>query len=289
MRTVSAALAVALFSSVAIAATTDELMLSGKQALRRGDAEKAAEIFEQVATSAPKHADAQYWLGSSYGTLAQKASLFKQASLAKKTKNAFERAVQLDPNHVEARFGLLDYYSIAPGIMGGDMEKAFAQAAEIRKRDALAGHRAYARLYGRQKKPDLVRKEFAAMVAEQPNSAKARYFYAGYLLNEKNYKAALDEIEAALRIDPTYMPSYYRLGQLAGVAGTNFGRGEEALKKYIAYQPAEDEPPHGRAWYWLGTIYEKEGRKADAKQSYQTALRLMPGAKDISDALKRVS
>ena len=270
-------------------ASHQELFNSGRQAYRQGNFDKAASLLEEAVQQQPNNADYHFWLGSTYGAQAQRASLFKQPGLAKKTKAEFERAVQVDPNHLDARFGLLDYYSIAPGIMGGDMDKAVEQANEIKKRDSLAGHRALSRIYMRQKKPDLARKEFATAVAEQPNSGKARFFYSGFLAGEKNYKGALDEIEVALRVDPAYMPTYYRLGQLSAMAGTNFGRGEEALKKYLAYQPAEDEPQHARAWYWLGTIYEKEGRKADAKQSFQTALRLQPGVKDYQEALKRVS
>jgi len=289
MRALTAATALFLMTTAAVAATPDALINSGRQALRQGEFEKAAGLFEQAVEQQPNNGDYHFWLGSAYGSLARSSSLFKQAGLARKTKVEFERAVQLDPNHLEARFALIDYYSIAPGFMGGDMKKALEQAAEIRKRDTLAGHRAFARVYGRQQKPDLLRKELVAMVAEQPSSPKARFFYAGYHLSEKNYKGALDEIETALRLDPNYMPTYFRLGQLAGIAGTNFGRGEEALKKYIAYQPTDEEPPVARAWYWLGTIYEKEGRKAEAKQSYQTALRLQPGVKDVTEALKRVS
>lgn len=284
MRTLIAAL-----SLILIAATPDALSTAGRQALRQGDSEKAAALLEQAVSQQPNNADYHFWLGSAYGTEARKASLFKQPGLAKKTKNEFERAVQLDPDHLEARFGLLDYYSVAPGFMGGDMDKAVEQATEIRKRDSLAGHRAFARIYSRQKKPDQARKEYVDAVAEQPNSAKPRVFYAAFLMNEKNYKGALDEIETALRVDPGYMPTYFRLGQLSALAGTNFGRGEEALKKYLAHQPTEEEPSVARAWYWLGTIYEKEGRKAEAKQSYQTALRLQPGVKDVTEALRRVS
>ena len=265
------------------------LFNSGRDAYRQGNFDKAAEQLEQAVKQEPNNADYHFWLGVTYGAQAQKASIFKAPGLAKKTRAEFERAVQLDPNHIEARLALLDYYSIAPGIMGGDMDKAVEQANEIKKRDSLEGHRAFARLYTRQKKPDLARKEWVAAVNEQPNSAKARFFYSGYLMNEKNYKNALEEVDAGLRADPNYMPTYYRLGQLSALSGANFGRGEQALKKYLAYQPAEDEPQHARAWYWLGTIYEKEGRKAEAKQSFQTALKLQPGVKDFQEALKRVS
>lgn len=271
------------------AATSDQLFTAGKLALMQNDADKAAALFEQAVKARPDDSSYHLWLGRAYGRQAQKASIFRQAGLAKQTKSEFERAVQLDPNNLDGRLELINYYIIAPGIMGGSTEKAMEQAQEIRKRDALTGHRAFARIYARDKKPDLARKEYYDAVREQPNSPKAHYFFAGYLINEKNWKQALEELDAAIRIDPSYMPAYYRLGALTVQSVSNFARGEESLKKYLAYKPAEDEPSLSGAWYWLGQIYEKQGRKAEAKQSYATSLKLAPGVKDVVAALKRVS
>ena len=262
----------------------------GRAALESNNAESAASHFETAVAQAPRNAEYQLWLGRAYGTQAQAANPFKQMSLARKTRSAFEKAVELDPNLLEARFALIDYYLIAPGFMGGDEEKAVAQSQEIRKRDALGGHRAFARIYMRQKKVDLARKEYVDGVREQPNSAQAHYQYGLFLFgNDKNYKVATDEMETAIRLDPAFMPAYFRLGQLAAQWGVNFTRGEEALRRYLQHKPGPDEPPHNRTWYWLGTIQEKQGKKGEARQSFQTSLRLAPKAKEVAEALKRVS
>ena len=283
------ALLICVAAVPAMAATPDVLYQSGRQAMARADYEKAVEFFEQAIAQRPNHSASHYQLGGAYGQLAQKASVFKQPGLAKKAKSALERAVELDPNNIEARFGLVDYYIIAPGFMGGSEEKALAQAAEIRKRDSLAGHRAMARIYARQKKPDAARKEMVAAVREQPGSAKAHYHYAIFLLGEKNYKGAAEEFEAAIKLDQAFMPSWFRVGQTAVYAESNYARGEEALRKYLAHTPGEDEPPLARAWFWLGRIQELQGRKSDARQSYAASLKLTPGAKDVLEAAKRVS
>jgi Tfp pilus assembly protein PilF len=133
-------------------------------------------------------------------------------------------------------------------------------------------------------------KEYLDAVREQPNSAKAHQYYGQYLASaEKNYAAAFQELETAIKIDPNYMPGWYWIGRTAGTSLTNLARGEEALKKYLAYTPKEDEPPLANTHYWLGTIQEKLGRKAEAKQHYQAALKLNPNLKQASEALKRVS
>ena len=277
----------ALFALRLFAANPADLMTSGKAALDRGDYEKAEELFAKAVAADPKSAQAHYLLGAAYGEHAQNANMFSQASLAKKTKAEFEKAVELDPSHIQARFALIDYYLIAPSFMGGSAEKAQAQVEEIRKRDALDGHRAQARVYSRQKKTDLARKEFVDAVREQPNSAKAHYFLGGFLINtDKNWAGAQHELDMAIKLDPAYMPPYFRIGQLAARSESNYARGEESLRKYLAYKPGENEPNLASAWYWLGQMQQKQGKKAEAKQSYTNALKLAPESKEIKEALK---
>ena len=287
-----AAIAVLSFAVSLSAATPDELFAAGKAALAQNDPDKAAPLFEQLVQLKPNSAEYHFWLGRAYGAQASKASMFSAAGLASKVQGEFERAVQLDPNFIDGRFALIEYYMQAPGFMGGSEEKALQQAAEVKKRDALQGHRAYAIVYTRQKKPELARKEYDAAVREQPNSPKAHQLLGIYLmLTEKNYQQAAGEFETAVKLDPKFMPGWFQIGHVAALAENNYAHGEEALRKYLAYTPNEKEgdPSLARAWYWLGQIYEKQGRKAEAKKMYETSLKLLPNAKDVTEALKRVS
>jgi tetratricopeptide (TPR) repeat protein len=290
MRVTALLLLLCLFlPTSAFAATAAEHVTAGNAALDRNDAEKAVSLFEKAIALEPKNAKYHFLLGSAYGEMALKASVFGQASLAKKTKAAFERAVELDPNYTDARFALIQYYLVAPGFMGGGDDKAVAQAAEIRKRNSLDGHRAYARIYSHQKKLDLARKEMVEAVREQPNSAKAHYYLGNIYFNEQNWAAAIHEYEFAQKLDPNFMPVLFRIGQWSAKSGKELARGEESLRKYLGHKPEDNDPPHAATWYWLGQLQEKTGKKADAKASYNNALKLAPGDKDITAALKRVS
>ena len=220
---------------------------------------------------------------------AQSSGMLKQASLAKKARTALEKSSQLDPDYLQPRNALIDFYTMAPSFMGGSEEKALQQAAEIRKRDSQQGHRAYARIYMRAKKMDLARKELVEAVREQPASPKAHQALGTFYMNEKNFPAALHEIEMALKLDPNYAVGHYRLGQYSAKAEKDYARGEAALRRYLTHKPAEDEPGIAAAWYWLGVIQEKQGKKAEAKQSFTTASKLAPHDKSIQEALKRLS
>jgi Tfp pilus assembly protein PilF len=209
--------------------------------------------------------------------------------MAGKIRAEFEKAVALDPNYIEARFALIDFYTVAPGFMGGSQEKAAQQAAEIKKRNSVEGHRAFARVYMRQKKVDLARKEYVDAVRENPTSARAHYLLGVFLMNDKNWAGSLQELETALRLDPKHMVAYLRIGQNAALSGQNFARGEESLRRYLTHTPTEQEPGHYSTWYYLGMIQEKQGKKAEAKASFLNAKKLAPQSKEIAEALKRVS
>jgi tetratricopeptide (TPR) repeat protein len=279
----------AAFAAASLSAQTP-LIDKGRAALMGNDVDVAVDTLEKAVAQSPNSPEAHFWLGSAYGTQAQRSGMFSAAMLAGKVKDQFEKAVALNPRYVDARFGLVQFYAAAPGFMGGDLDKALAQAAEIKKLDALQAHRAYSMIYSQQKKPDLAKKEILDAVREQPGSAKAHQYLGQYFAAaDKNYKAAFDEFENAIKLDATYMSAWYWIGRTAGMSGTNLPRGEEALKKYLGYTPKEGEPPIANTHYWLGMIYEKLGRKADAKQEYETSLKINPALKQSTDALKRVS
>ncbi|HSN68905.1 MAG TPA: tetratricopeptide repeat protein, partial [Thermoanaerobaculia bacterium] len=86
--------------------------------------EKAAKLFEKAAELDPKNARYRFWAGRMYGDMAQHANPIRAASLAKKVQHAFEEAVRLDPKYLDPRIGLVDFYQMAPGIMGGSEQKA---------------------------------------------------------------------------------------------------------------------------------------------------------------------
>lgn len=178
---------------------------------------------------------------------------------------------------------------MAPGIIGGSFDKAMAQAAEIKKHDPLMAHRAAAFVYTHQQKMAEARNEYLTEVREFPKSARAHIDLGVSYIIDKNYKAAGDEFELAIKVDPAYMPGYFRLGQISVFTNSNYTRGEEFLRKYLAYTPKENEPSLARAHYWLGQIFEKQGKKAEAKASFETSLKLNAAQKDVAEALKRVS
>jgi len=262
----------------------------GRAAINRGDSDAAIELLEKSIAQGPPSAEAHFQLGRAYLSKVQQLGMMSAMTYGPKAKGEFERAVTLDPKHLEARLGLVQFYAAAPAMMGGSPEKALEQAEAIKAIDGLYGHRAYSFIHSQLKEPELAKKEYLDAIREQPKSPKPHSYFGQYLVNvEKSYAAAFAEFETALRLDPSYMPAYYHLGRTAALGSGNLARGEGSLKKYLAYTPKENEPTLASAHSYLGAIYEKEGKKTEAKRSYEAALKLNPTLKDASEGLKRVS
>ena len=261
----------------------------GRVLLAAGEIEDAVEWMEKSVALEEANAEYHLWLGRAYGSQAIRASVLKQPGLARKVKKEFERASKLDPDNLEARFGLIEYYLRAPGSLGGSLEKAEEQARELRKRDALEGHRAFGRLDEHRKDFDQALREYGRAAAEFPGRAEPSYWTGALYARIKDYSKAFGVYERILESDPAQMAACYQIGRLAILSGQRLERGEECLKLYLRHDPKPDEPSLASAHYRLGLIYEKRGSRDLARREYRTALEMEPSRPEVRDALKKIS
>jgi hypothetical protein len=243
--------------------------------------------FEKAASDANATSDYYLWLGNAYGVKAQRANPVSQAMLARKTKSAFEKAVALDGNNVEARYGLLQYYMMAPGIMGGSMTKAEEQGREIKRRNLYRGGMALASLASRRKDTPAIERELKAVREAFPDSINAansllNLYMAGSRWSES--WALIDTLESGKLTAHARLP--FLIGRTAAVSGQQLARGEAALTRYLAKPAARGEPQHSAAQVRLAQILEKQGKVDAAKAAYRAALAQDAKNEDAKKGLK---
>lgn len=258
----------------------------GRIAFDKKNLDDAVDYFEEATEANNKVAAYFEYLGNTYGMIARDANVVRQGFLAPKMKAAWEKAIELDPKIIGARISLIQYYLQAPGFMGGSVDKAFETARQIVKLDPALGHRQLGIIYEHEKKIPEAEKEYLAMVA-----ADAKYqivLINFYTLQSKPDKAfaLLDQL---LQKNPDDMISAYQYGKVAAISGKQLDRGEQYLKKYLAYTPKQNEPSHAGAYLRLGMIWEKRGNKPEAKKNYQAAVKLDKSLKEAQEGLSRVS
>lgn len=142
--------------------------------LQQGRADEALDLAEEIVDFAPDDAHAHNWLGNAYGSRIGQVGMLSQAMMAPKLRDAFLRAVELDPDQHEARVSLVEFYLQAPAIAGGSLAAARVQAAELARRDPPRGHYARGRIAAYEKKPAEAAAAFAAAHAARPTHAGYR-------------------------------------------------------------------------------------------------------------------
>jgi tetratricopeptide (TPR) repeat protein len=133
------------FESYTIEYPTDAVgaFYLGRTLFEQQQYERAVEWLEKAALLDSANSQYHLWLGRAYGYSAQRASILWQFPLARKVKIHFEKSVELDPDNIDARADLAEYYLKAPRILGGGKEKAEAQGHEISKRNLEEGLRVW--------------------------------------------------------------------------------------------------------------------------------------------------
>ena len=261
----------------------------GRIFLTQEDLDTAVLWFEKAVALDAARSDNQLWLGRAYGSQALTANVFKQASLAGKVKKAFEKAVELDPNNVDARLALIDYFLQAPGIVGGSVEKAREQASEIGRLDGLRGHRASGRIAEYEKNFAAALAAYARAEKEFPGKREPFFWMTNLYSKQKEYGKAFDVMEKLLTQQPAELLACFQIGNLASQSGERLDRGEECLKLYLAREPKKTEPSLATTHLVLGRIYEKKGSRDLARREYEAALKIDPELKDAQAALKKLS
>jgi len=262
----------------------------GRIAKRRGDWAAAAESYERCTRLAPS--EALYWadLGEAYGKLAGKAGIFRQLGLARKCRAALEKAVELDPDNLDYRQGLIEYCVKAPSIAGGGSGKALAQAAEIAKRDAYAGALAAGGIQAREKNWGAAEVAFASAAKLKPAAVEPLAALGLLYVEQERFADALVQFDQAIARNPDDFAVLFQIGRVAALSGLNLAEGEAALRRYLA-QPAHlpGLPSNANAQHRLGDILARRGDTAAARTAYEEALRLDPGLKPAAEALAKLA
>jgi tetratricopeptide (TPR) repeat protein len=249
---------------------------------------EAERAFARAVAGDERNAAYHYFLGRAYGAQAQRANVLRQAGLAGKTKSAFERAVALDPDYVDARLGLMEYYLQAPGLMGGSKAKARAQVAEVRRISPYRGALVAAQVAVREKDVAGASRELDAATRQFPDSTAPYLQLVALQVQQKNPAAAWGTAERLVRARPTAPAAHYVVGRMAAETGDQLDRGAAALTRYLAGARAPEDPPAANAHWRLGAIYERQGKRDLARAEYEAAVRLNPRLTDAAAALARV-
>ncbi|HEX8563221.1 MAG TPA: tetratricopeptide repeat protein [Flavobacterium sp.] len=102
--------------------------------------EQALSYYQKLKTLRPRTAAYHYKTGGVLGMIAKESSKFKAFGMISNIRDSFEKAISLDPKHIEARWALIELYLQLPGIVGGSEKKANQYANQLMELSPVDGH-----------------------------------------------------------------------------------------------------------------------------------------------------
>jgi tetratricopeptide (TPR) repeat protein len=253
-------------------------------------AEKAVRLDGRVARYHRQLAEVQ-------GVMAQHANLFQQVRFARRFRNEIDAALELDPRDTQALRDLLEFYLLAPGVLGGDVGKAAAMAQQIAVIDEAAGFLASARIAEFRKDRAQTEAMMRRAAEVRPASYKAQIALGNYLASghgddssaEALGKAAMGldagrieaycllaeiyagrsdwvsleaTLSAAARAVPDDTAPYYHAAGLLLSENREPARAARYLRIYVAQEPEGNQPTAANAHAKLGAALRAQGQNA---------------------------
>jgi tetratricopeptide (TPR) repeat protein len=259
----------------------------GKAAHNAGKTDEAVSCFERAVALDPTSSVYYMWLGHAYSRQLSTAGFLRKPFIARRSGEAYTMAVTLDPASCDAAEARLEFLLEAPGIVGGGVDKARAEAARLATLDAYRGGMATAKIAEHEKQGPAAEKQYRSLMAEYPDRTAAPDALVTLLMNVRRFDEAFTIVDERLTRLPDETASLYNLGRLSAVSGQQLTRGEAALRRYLTLAPA-DPVRQSNAHYRLGMIEEKTGDAAAAAAEYRAAVDLYPRHEPAAAALKRI-
>ncbi len=217
----------------------EAFFLLGKMNMALREFEDASDYFEEAVELNKGSSEYHFWLGRAYGADAMESSVITKAILAPKIKKQFEIAVALDGNNIGARVALAQYYLQAPGIMGGDVDKALEQGKELLKLDEINGRTILAQVYQRKEQNNLADEQYRLLLEKYGNDKKYAGVYNAYgywLLSQEKVDEAIAAFKKQVELVPERANAYDSLGDAYKKAG-KIKLAVEQYKKALKIDP----------------------------------------------------
>ncbi len=278
-------------------------------ALQAGEADKALALLSSLAPSAAESAEAhnlrcrvlfsleQYeaanrdceqavnldrvnsnyhlWFGRTLGEMADRATFISAYNLAKRARVEFEQAAQLDPRNAEALADLGEFYSEAPGVVGGGMDKAASVAAQLDRVDPARAHELRGAIARESRDSATAEKELREAVTASAHPAFQWMRLASFYRKAKRFNEMENAVQSGFNSasrDPHAAVALFNGASVLSKANRNSALATKMLEAYLASPAATEEAPTFAAHVWLARLHAQMGDTEGARRERAAAL-----------------
>ncbi|TRX40055.1 tetratricopeptide repeat protein [Flavobacterium restrictum] len=160
--------------------------------------DKAIGYYKKLKSLKPTEANYYYKYGGALGMKATKVNKFRALGMIGEVRSSFEKAIALDPKHIEARWALIELNLQLPGIVGGSQSVALKYSDELLKLSPIDGFLSKGHINEYFKRYTDAEQQYKRAIAV--SGSKTSYqmlanLYKNKMNNPEKAKAVLDEYQ----------------------------------------------------------------------------------------------
>ncbi|MCP3981211.1 MAG: tetratricopeptide repeat protein [bacterium] len=206
-------------------------------------------------------------------------------------KKMLHRAIELDPENVDALEEEIGFLLQAPSIAGGSKSKARDRIRNLEQIDWRRGRLMQAMLDYTENDYAATEAVYLELLEREPQDAALR-MNLGYVLQRQEKYAAADRAFGLLAENDdrdVALRAVYQQARTRILGNYEPERAVTLLQRYVRELPEKHAPalPRASAAQWrMGMAYEQQQRPGEARKAYERALALDPEDKQARKALK---
>ncbi len=239
--------------------------------------DEAIICYKKLVDHDSNNANSHYKYGGVLGMKALTVNKFKALPIIGDAKASFLKAAELDPNHIDVRWALVELYMKLPGIIGGSKNIALKYANELEKLTKVDGYLAKGFIYESDKEPELAEKYYKKAI-EVGGSLTCYNKLTEFYERQNQPEKAIANIEAAKTKHKNNQLNY-EIGKLSALHQIQLEKGIESLLIYLQNDSSDDISKKAWAHYRLSQIYKHKGQKDLAMSYINLAISDMPDVK----------
>jgi len=199
--------------------------------------EDAYDLLEPLIKGNSNHVELHLRFGQSAVGMAQKASIFSKLGYAKEGRKAWEKAVEIDPTHIQALENVIGFHTGAPSIAGGDKDKAKAYIETLKKLDFELGTFKLVMLHLNEEQFDSAHDAVNQGIEKMPISSDLLFSKALVHTAQEQWDDARSSLVKALEYaidDQQKQQALYQQGRVAAKSEQEIQSGIDALTALLA-------------------------------------------------------
>lgn len=234
------------------------------------DWDTAMDYYEQLVDENDRSANYHFKYGGSMGMKALEISKIRAVTYISDIKYHFEKAAELDPKHIEARWALVEFYIQLPSIIGGSEKKALGYAKELAKLSPVDGYLAKGYVAEYSDRSDDAERYYKKAI-EIGGSVTTYDKLTTYYEKNNRPKEAIETANKSLQKHKRNQLNY-QIGKISAQYNLDSAQGIQCLQTYIDNYSVKDGVPKDWAYFRLAQIYRNEGNKDKAMLWIEKAL-----------------